>query len=299
MMKLFSGTANKKLAEEIAKEMHVKLAKAEVIRFGNSEIKVFIQESVKDKECFIVQPTSNPTDTHLMELFFFADALKRGEAKKIVGIIPYFGYARQNREHRPGEAVSVNVVIKFLETVGFNEIYTIDLHDEGTEGIFSIPFKNISALPYLFKKIKKDYDKDGEIVIASPDQGGVERARLVASKNSEIVVIEKKRNLDAIHQAKAISLFGDVAGKIVVLVDDIITSGRTIVSAAELCLKHGAKKTIAAITHHDFTPEAPQFLQSSCLEKIYSTNSIELRPEQKIPKLKEFSIAKLIVENIQ
>jgi len=298
MMKLFSGTANKKLAEEIAKEMHVKLAKAEVIRFGNSEIKVFIQETVKDKECFIVQPTSNPTDTHLMELFFFADALKRGEAKKIVGIIPYFGYARQNREHRPGEAVSVNVVIKFLETVGFNEIYTVDLHDEGTEGIFSIPFKNISVLPYLVKKIKKDYAND-KIVIASPDQGGVERARLVASPESDIVVIEKKRDLDAIHQAKAINLFGNVDGKTVVLVDDIITSGRTIVSAAELCLKHGAKKTIAAITHHDFTQEAPHFLQSSCLEKIYSTNSIELHPEQKIPKLKEFSIARLIVENIQ
>ena len=183
MVKLFSGSAHPKLSQEVAKLLGIKLSLSETIRFSNSEIKVTIQEKVKDDTCIVIQPTANPTDTHLMELFFFADALKRREAKKIVAYIPYFGYARQNREHRPGESVSVNVIIRFIETIGYDHVFTITLHDEGTEGIFSIPFRNSSAFPILGREVAHylKYNKNTEqVAIVSPDQGGVDRTQIFA-----------------------------------------------------------------------------------------------------------------------
>ncbi len=305
-MKLFSGSANIPLSQEVAKLTNLSLSSAEVVRFANSEVKVTIKEKVKNEVCAVIQPTSNPTDTHLMELFFFADALKRNGAKEIVAIIPYFGYARQNREHLPGECVSANVVIRFLETIGFNAVYTINLHDEGTEGIFSITFKNLNAFDILGKKISqylKNNNHINEVAIVSPDQGGVERAQIFAenffhTNNVDIAVIEKRRNLKAIHQSEALNLYGDVKNKTAVIIDDIITSGGTLVHAAEFCLKRGAKRVIAAIVHPDFSPNAHQILEKSPLEKIFITNSILLKEEQKIPKLEIVSIAPLIADQV-
>lgn len=305
MIKLFSGSANVKLSGEVANLLKLPLSQSEVVRFDNSEIKVSIKEPVKDSVCIVIQPTANPTDTHLMELFFFADALKRSEAKKIIAFIPYFGYARQNREHKIGEAVSANVVIRFIETIGYDQVFTIDLHDEATEGIFSIPFSDLTALPILASEIKKylgDEKKIENIVIVSPDQGGVERARNFSQsffddKREDIVVIEKKRNLDIPHQSEAIGLYGDVKGKICVLVDDIVTSGGTLVHAAELCMKEGAKSVIAAITHHDFSQKAPKILADSPIEKIFTTNTILLKSDQNFEKLKEVTIAPLIANS--
>ena len=174
MFKLFSGSANPKLSIEVSKLLKIPIAQSEVTRFDNSEIRVTIQEKVKDEVCVIIQSTANPTDTHLMELFFFADALKRMEAKKIIAFIPFFGYARQNREHRVGESVSVNVVIRFFETIGFNQVYTFDLHDDGTEGIFSIPFKNISTFSILGREVAhylKNNKNTEQVAFVSPDQG--------------------------------------------------------------------------------------------------------------------------------
>ena len=139
MIKLFSGTANPRLSQEVAKLLNLTLAKAEVTRFHNSEVRVRIQDEVRNHTSVIIQPTANPTDTNLMELFFFCDALRRQEAKKVIGVIPYFGYARQDVQYRPGECVSANVIIRFIESIGFDKIYTVDLHDEATEGVFSIP----------------------------------------------------------------------------------------------------------------------------------------------------------------
>lgn len=311
MIKIFSGSANIKLAEEVSQILKIPLSKSEIVRFENSEVRVAIKEKIKDDICIVIQPTSNPTDTHLMELFFFADALKRNGAKKIIGFIPYFGYARQNREHSPGEAVSANVVIRFLETIGFNAIYTINLHDEGTEGIFSITFKNLSAFEILSKAIKNYLIKNYQIKIdsnlisvVSPDQGGVERAQNFAdiffeSKNIEIAVIEKKRNLEKIHESQALNLYGEVKDKIAIIVDDIVTSGGTLVNASKLCLKRGAKKIFACIVHHDFSPKAPFIINNSPIEKIFTTNTIVLQPEQKFEKLEEISIAPLIASEIK
>jgi len=312
MVKLFSGTASLKLSQEVLKQLKKPLSKSEVVRFDNSEVRVTIQEKVKGLSCAVIQSTSNPTDTHLIELFLFADALKRLEAKKIIGIIPYFGYARQNIQHRPGECISANVIIRFLETIGFDEVYTVDLHDEATEGIFTIPFHNLSAIPLLAKSVCNylssfNHVEKQKTIVVSPDQGGVERAQQFADafyehnhhkNNIEVAVIEKKRNLDGIHQSKALRLFGNVKNKVVILVDDLITSGGTLVHAAQLCLKKGAKKVIAAVVHHDFSPNAASRLEDSPIEKVFVANTIELRPEQKFSKLKEISIAGLIADQI-
>src|SRR3989344_1007397 len=213
MLKLFTGTANPKLSQEVSRLLKIHLSESEVVRFDNSEVKVTIKDKVKDSTCVVIQPTSNPTDTNLMELFFFTDALKRSGAKEIIALIPYFGYARQNREHLPGEAVSANVVIRFLETIGINAVYTVNLHDEGTEGIFSITFKNLNGFSILGPAVAR-YLKNGKnaekVAVVSPDQGGVERAQIFAenffhTSNVDIVVIEKKRNLEHAGQSKALA----------------------------------------------------------------------------------------------
>lgn len=307
MLKLFSGSANPKLSIEVSKLLKLPLSKSEVIRFDNSEVRVTIQEKVKDEVCVIVQSTANPTDTHLMELFFFADALKRSGAKEIIAFIPYFGYARQNREHRPGEVVSTNVVVRFLEMIGFDGAYTIDLHSEETEGMFTIPFKNLSAFSILGPAIAhylKNNKNTEEVAVVSPDQGGVERARIFAenffhTNKVDIAVIEKKRSLDTIHQSKVLNLYGRVRNKTCILIDDIITSGGTLVHAADFCLKKGAKRVLACVVHHDFAENAPQILKKSSIEKIFVSNSIFLKPKQKFSKLLEISIAPLIVDQLK
>ncbi len=310
MIKLFSGTANPDLSKEIAKILKLPLSKAKITRFANSEVKVKIEENVRNKTCVVIQPTSNPTDTHLMELLLFCDALLRQEAEKVIGVIPYFGYARQNIQHQPGECVSANVVIRFLESIGFAKIYTIELHDEATEGIFSIPFQNLSALPLLAEKIKEYLHKKGEeisvnnVAIVSPDQGGIERARifgeaLFGSRKFPLTVVEKQRDLNKIHVSKAVGVYGDVKGKIAILIDDIATSGNTLINAANLCLKAGAKTTIAAIVHHDFAPDAPIKIQNSKIEKFFTTNTIKLLPNQNFEKLEEISVARIIAEKLK
>lgn len=306
MFKLFSGTAHPKLAEEVRTALGIPLSKAEVVRFENSEIRVRVEENVKHQTCVFLQSTSNPTDTHLMELFFFCDALRRQEAREVIGIIPYFGYARQDIQHRTGECVSANVIIRFLESIGFHKIYTINLHDEATEGVFSIPFKNLNAFPVLAEEVRK-YLKNvttDNVAVVSPDHGGVERARkfsdvLFGSTAHTISVVEKRRDLKHIHISKALDLYGDVKGKTVVLVDDMATSAGTLVNAAALCIDRGANRVIAAVVHHDFGPEAPSHIQESPIERFFTTNTIALNDNQRFEKLQEVSVANIIAEELR
>ncbi len=307
-MKLFSTTTSHELSTQVSRELGVPLAQAEAVRFQNSEVRVRINEEIAGETCIIIGSTCNPTDTNLMELFFFADALKRSEAAKIVGIIPYFGYARQNIQHRPGEDVSANVIIRILETVGYDELSTFEIHDEATAGVFTVPFSALSAFSLLAKEVKTHTDSLGiaaeSVKVVSPDQGGVERARhfgefFYGHSNFEIGVAEKKRDQDHIHVSEVLNIYGDVKDKTVILVDDVTTSGGTLINAANLAKSRGATNVIAAITHHDFGPEAPQKLQESIIEAFFSTNSIPLRPNEKFDKLHEISIAPLIAEYIK
>src|SRR3989344_2500090 len=278
-LKLFSGTANPDLSKDVAKTLSLGLAKSQVTRFDNSEVRVWIEEDVKHDICVVIQSTSNPTDTNLMELFLTCDALRREEARKVIGIIPYFGYARQDIQHRTGECVSANVVIKFLEAIGFNKIYTINLHDEATEGVFTIAF-------------------------ISPDQGGIERARkfgteLFGTDAFQLVLTEKKRDLEHIHESRALNLYGDVKDKIAVIVDDVSTSGGTLINSANICLEKGAKSIVASIIHSDFAKDTPKKIQNSQIEAFFTTDTIKLSEDQKFEKLHICSVAGLIAKELE
>ncbi|MFA5136843.1 MAG: ribose-phosphate pyrophosphokinase [Patescibacteria group bacterium] len=308
MIKLFSGTANKPLSDKIAALINIPIAQSEIVRFENSEIRIRIEEDVRYKTCVLLQSTSNPTDTHLMELFFFCDALRRQEAQKVIGVIPYFGYARQDIQHRPGECISANVIIKFLESIGFYKVYTINLHDEATEGVFSIPFKNMDAFPLLAREIQTYLGKNtatvDQVAVVSPDHGGVERARkfsdtFFGSNRHTIAVVEKKRDLQHIHESHALDLYGDVNGKIAILVDDMTTSGKTLVNASRLCLERGAKRVLTAVVHHDFAPDITARLQDSPIEAFFTTDTILLQDDQRFNKLHEVSVAQLIADELR
>ncbi|CAN5225294.1 ribose-phosphate diphosphokinase [soil metagenome] len=309
-LKIFSGTSNQPLSDQVAKELGMELAKAEVTRFGNSEVRVRIEEDVKHDTCVVIQSTANPTDTNLMELYLMCDALRRVEARRVIGVVPYFGYARQNIQHRTGECVSANVVIRFMEAIGFHKIYTFTLHDEATEGVFNIPFRNLSPFQLLAAEVKTYLkEKNVEITpdtvyVVSPDQGGIERARhfgeeLFGDIPFQIGVAEKKRDLEHIHQSRALDLYGDVKDKMIVIVDDVVTSGSTLINAAEAALEKGATGTLAAIVHHDFKEGIAEKLQSSHLEAFFTTNTIALKDDQKFAKLKEVSVASLIAEELK
>jgi len=302
MIKLFSGTSNPKLARDVATAMELDLAKSEITKFDNSEVRVRIEEDVKHDTCVIIQTTSYPTDTMLMELFLMADALRREEARRVIAMIPYFGYARQDIQHRPGECVSANVIIKFIEAIGIHKVYTYNLHDEATQGVFSIPFKNLSAFPLLADKIHAYFDKRSiqvtpeHIAVISPDQCGIERARkfgrvLFGHGNFNLVVTEKKRDLDKIHISKALSLYGSVKEKVAVIIDDVSTSGSTLINSAEFAKIQGATSVIAAIVHRDFANTTAKKIQASNIEAFFTTDSIANRPEIEFEKAHEISIA--------
>ena len=303
---VFSGSTNPILAKKFASLSNGTLGKLETVTFANSEIKVRIMSNVENQETVIVHSIANPANRSLVELLFMVDAIKRQNAKSVTAIIPYFGYARQNIQHLPGECVSLNVIVKTLEALKVSKVITVDIHDEASSGIFSIPFQNLSALPFLAKELKKNLkisaNNEQDYVIASPDQGGVERARIFASnfyekKNyPETVVVEKKRDLDKIHQSKAIAIFGEVRNKQVILVDDVSTSGKTIVNAAKLCLQVKAKKVLAVVVHADLAIGVAKLLQQSSLEAFFTTNTIEQTVEdlKPYPKIKVIDIAKVL-----
>lgn len=277
---VFAGSANQTLATAYAQNHNYSIGKSKIDHFANSEIKVTIQEVVAESHCIVVQSIANPANDRLMELAFTVDALKRQGAAEVSLFIPYFGYARQNIQHMPGECVSAHVVIQLLESLGVHDVTTIELHDEATAGVFSIPFATKTALPLLASEMKKVIDPKTALV-ASPDQGGIERARTFANafyegmETPELITVEKKRNLEGIHESRAVELYGDVKGKTVILVDDVATSGGTILHAAELCLSKGATAVYAAVVHPDFAQGVPQKIQESPIVKWYTTNTIE------------------------
>ena len=297
---ILAGRSCPKLAAKIADLNQLSLGELEIVTFANSEIKVRILSEIKNQEVAIIQATAFPTNDNLVELLLMIDACRRENVKNLTIIIPYLGYARQNLQHQPGECVSLNVVVKMLESLEADRVITLDIHDEASSGIFSIPFTNLSALPLLAKhlyqhfEIKPETEKD--YLIASPDQGGVERARMFANsfyhdqKNADTIVIEKKRDLTKIHQSVAVEVYGDVRERNVILVDDVATSGKTIINADNLCLKHGAKAVSAVVVHPDFARGVPSFIQQSDLIHFFTTNSIE----KPIEKLDAYSKIKVV-----
>lgn len=299
-MKLFAGSSNLSLAKKIAEKLKIKLANYQLVRFADGEIKPVVKEEVRDETAVIIQSTTFLPNDYWMELFLLIDALKKEAVKKVIAVIPAFGYSRQNQKHQKGEPVSAHVMVNFLETMGVSEVITVDLHDETMTGMFEIPITNLSALPLLSQKAKPFLGKNFTVV--APDQGGIERARLFAQAlncNKPIVVVEKKRELDKTHQSEAIQVVGNVNGLDLVIQDDIITSGGTILHAVSALKKQGGQDIYVCITHQDFTKEAVEKLKESAIKKMFVTNSVDTPFSLQFEKLEIIDISGLLAAKIK
>lgn len=298
-MKIFSGNSNKPLAEKIAKHLNLNLSPLEIFIFPDKEKRIRIEEKVLDEDCVIIQSTGEPADANYMELFLIIDALKRSGAKSIKTLIPYFGYQRQDHIFRDGEGVSLEVVAKILEALGTTEVLSFDLHTPKIPEIFNIPVKHLSALSLFAEKIKRDYEIE-QMVLVSPDMGGVRRIKQISEilGNVGFATIVKDRDLET-GNIKDNGLEGEVRGKIAVIIDDMISTGNTIVDAASLLLENGATKVFSYATHAVFSKEAKDILQNSKIEKIYVTDTLEIPKEREFEKLEVLSISDIAAKALK
>lgn len=292
---IFSGNANPQLAEEIALELGLPLGESQITHFSDGEIRVRIFETVRGADTFIIQPICAPANTNLMELLIVTDALKRASAKHITAVVPYYGYARQDRKTQPRDPITAKLVANLITAAGADRVLTMDLHAGQIQGFFDIPVDNLKALPILVRYIKnKNLD---DIVVVSPDVGGVTRARDLAERlGSKLAIIDKRRP-DA-NVSEVMHIIGKVKGKTAILVDDIIDTAGTIVQAASALMEEGAKDVIACCSHPVLSGPAIERLENSALSEIIVTNSIPLG-DRKCDKIKVLSIAPLMAEAIR
>ena len=294
---LYSGSSNLQLAQEVAKLLNISLGKVDLTRFADGELRPWIQDDIRDKTVIVLESLSYPMDEHIMELVLMCDAIRRCAPKNMIGVIPYFGYARQDKLHRVGEPISARVIARFLEFSMFSEIINVDLHNDAIVGFFKIPVTHVSALNVLAKEVKAMNIDSG--VIVSPDVGGVKRARNLAFVlNMPMVVMEKKRFLDKRDTSEEFQIIGDVKGKTAIIIDDIISTGGTTVHAAKSLREAGAAGVVVVATHGVLAGDAVSMLSSAPIEQIVVTNSIFLPEEKKFSKLRVVSIAPLLADAI-
>ena len=295
---LFTGNANPALAREIAQTLGVELGKAKVGRFSDGEVDVEIQQNVRARDVFVVQPTCAPTNEFLMELLIMVDAFKRASARRITAVIPYFGYARQDRRPRSTRVpISAKVVANLLETVGVERLLTMDLHADQIQGFFDIPVDNIYASPVLLSDVKsKAYPN---LVVVSPDVGGVVRARALAKQlGSDLAIIDKRRA--AANVSEVMHVIGDIEGRHCVIMDDMIDTAGTLVKAAEVLKERGAKRVFAYCTHPVFSGPAIERITKSQLDEVVITNTIPLNEAAlACKKIRQLSVAFLFAETIR
>lgn len=295
-LKVFTGNANPELAKKIAACLGVELGNAEVGRFKDGEISIKILETVRGHEVFIIQPTHRPTDTHLMELLLLIDGIKRASAKMVAAVIPYYGYARQDRKTQPRDPIGAKLVANLLAAAGADRVVTMDLHADQIQGFFDIPVDNLRAMP-IIEQYLKSKELDNYIVVA-PDVGGVVRARTLANRlNCPMAIVDKRR--PQANVSEVMNIIGDVKGKTCVLFDDMIDTGGTIIQGAQALMDNGAKAVYAACTHAVFSGQASQLLQESVLQEVIVTDTINITPEKKFSKLTVLSVADLFAEAIR
>jgi len=296
-VKIFSGTANPELAREVADYLEIGLGQLKIAPFSDGEIYVQIQESVRGVDCFVVQPTCTPVNENLMELLIMIDALKRASAGRITVVIPYYGYARQDRKAAGREAISAKLVADLLTTAGAQRVVALDLHQPQIMGFFNILVDHLFASPVLLDYIRKQLPGNDKVIV-SPDVGGVARARAFAKKlsDSPIAIIDKRRSQHNV--AEVLTVVGDVEGKIALMVDDMVDTAGTIVKAAELLKKEGAKAVYACATHAVLSGPANDRIDASPIEKLIVTNSIPHDPHRISKKIVQVSVAKLLGEAI-
>ncbi|QPA33319.1 ribose-phosphate diphosphokinase [Thermaerobacillus caldiproteolyticus] len=294
-LKLFALNSNMKLAEEIAQVIGVELGKCSVSRFSDGEIQINIEESIRGGDVFVIQSTSAPVNEHLMELLIMIDALKRASAKTINIVMPYYGYARQDRKARSREPITAKLVANLLETAGASRVITLDLHAPQIQGFFDIPIDHLMGVPILADYFRSKNLND--IVIVSPDHGGVTRARRLADRlKAPIAIIDKRRPKPNV--AEVMNIVGQVEGKTAILIDDIIDTAGTITLAANALIENGATEVYACCTHPVLSGPAIERIENSKIKELVVTNSIALPAEKKIDKIVELSVAPLIGEAI-
>jgi ribose-phosphate pyrophosphokinase len=295
---LFTGNANPALAQEMAKSLGVELGKATVGRFSDGEVTVELHQNVRARDVFVVQSTCAPTNENLMELLIMVDALKRASARRITAVIPYFGYARQDRRPRSMRVpISAKVVANLLETVGVERVLTMDLHADQIQGFFDIPVDNIYASPVLLSDLKSKAYPD--LVVVSPDVGGVVRARALAKQlGSDLAIIDKRR--PRANVSEVMHVIGEIEGRNCVIMDDMIDTAGTLVKAAEVLKERGAKRVFAYCTHPILSGPAVDRIASSQLDEVVITNTIPLSDAAKAcKKIRQLSVAFLFAETIR
>ncbi len=295
---VFSGNANKKLAEGIVSKLGMRLGDATVSKFSDGEIMCRINESVRGRDVFIVQPTGSPSDTHLMELMVMTDALRRASAKTVTAVIPYFGYSRQDRSVEPRVPITAKLVANLLVTAGINRVVTMDLHAGQIQGFFDIPVDNLYALPVFIRHLREKGCCDDNSVIVSPDAGGVARARTYAKfLGVPLAIVDKRRS--GPNQAKAMNVIGDVEGKQAILIDDMVDTAGTLTEAATALIKHGATSVIAMCTHGILSGPALERIAKSDLEALYITDTIENPLTASVDKIKVLSVSGILATSIE
>ncbi len=297
-VKLFTGSAHRSLAQEIAGCLNIPVGDATVTEFSDGEIMVQINENVRGCDVFVMQPTCMPVNTHIMEILLMVDALKRASASRVTAVIPYYGYARQDRKVQPRVPISAKLVADIITAAGINRILTMDLHAAQIQGFFNIPVDNLYASPVLLDYIRKKFSFE-KLVIVSPDAGGVERARSFAKKlECSIAIIDKRR--EAANISQIMNVIGDVENKDTIILDDMIDTGGTIIQAAAALKDKGVRRVVAACTHAVLSDSAVDKVNNSVIEELIVTNTIPMNSKtERCRKLTVLSIAPLIGEAIK
>tara|TARA_R110002124_G_scaffold114535_46_gene269693 strand:- start:28614 stop:29546 length:933 start_codon:yes stop_codon:yes gene_type:complete len=296
-MKLVTGNSNRALAQAIASYLELPLTDCTVKRFADKEVYVEVHENVRGEDAFILQSTSFPANDNLMELLILTDALRRSSARRITAVLPYFGYARQDRKSAPRTPISAKLVSNLITQAGANRVLTLDLHASQIQGFFDIPTDNLTAAPVMVRDIQDNYDVKN-VMIVSPDVGGVIRARNVAGRiGANLAIVDKRRPRAGV--SEVMNIIGDVRGQACILIDDIVDSGGTLVNAAEALLKAGAKEVSAYITHGVLSEGASERIGGSMLKELVVTDSIEETEAQRLAgNIRRLAIAPLIGEAI-
>ena len=296
-MKIFTGNANPQLAAKICGALGCTMGAASVEPFSDGEIRLQILENVRGADVFVVQPTCTPVDRHLMEVLLMIDALKRASAERITAVLPYYGYARQDRKDKPRMPISARLIANLIQTAGADRVLTLDLHAAQIQGFFDVPVDHLFAAPVMLEYFDSIGRRD--LTMVSPDAGGVERARAFAKHmNAPLAIIDKRRT--DVNVAEVMHIIGDVEGRHCLIVDDLIDTAGTLVKGAEALLKQGASSVIACATHAVLSGPAVQRIEESQLQEVVVTNSIPLREEAKrSTRIKTLSVAPLLARAIQ